>query len=88
MPHTPTPADVQRALLRQIDAERTKREMTQQDLADAIGVTRETLGRQLGGKHKMTLDLLMRISEALDVPVLSLLSDAEKFAKHEANKRK
>lgn len=62
--------------------------MTQQDLADAIGVTRETLGRQLGGKHKMTLDMLMRIAEALEVPVTKLLEDANAFAEHEAGKNK
>jgi putative transcriptional regulator len=42
-------------------------EMTQQQLADAIGVTRQTVNAIEGGKYSPTLEVAFAIAEALGV---------------------
>ncbi|HET9624313.1 MAG TPA: helix-turn-helix transcriptional regulator [Kofleriaceae bacterium] len=42
-------------------------EMTQQQLADAVGVTRQTINAIEGGKYSPTLEVAFQIAEALAV---------------------
>ena len=44
-------------------------EMTQKDLADKVGVTRQTLLAIENGKYFPTLELAFRIARAFDVPL-------------------
>jgi putative transcriptional regulator len=44
-------------------------EMTQQDLADKAGVTRQTIVALEGGKYSPSLELAFRIALAFDVPL-------------------
>ena len=43
--------------------------MTQQDLADAIGVSRQTVNAIELGKYSPTLEAAFKIARALDVPL-------------------
>lgn len=44
-------------------------EMTQKDLADRVGVTRQTIIAIEGAKYSPTLELAFRIASAFDVPL-------------------
>lgn len=44
-------------------------EMTQKELADRVGVTRQTILAIENGKYFPTLDLAFRIARAFDVPL-------------------
>lgn len=45
---------------------RTKKDMTQKDLADAIGVSRQTINAIEKGEYNPTIKLCLRICWALD----------------------
>lgn len=44
-------------------------EMTQQALADAVGVTRQTINAVEGGKYAPSLEVAFRIARALGAPL-------------------
>ncbi len=44
-------------------------EMTQSDLADAIGVTRQTIASMEKGKYSPSLDVAFRIAAVFGVPL-------------------
>lgn len=44
-------------------------EMTQQQLADRVGVTRQTINAVEGGKYAPSLEVAFRIARALDAPL-------------------
>lgn len=44
-------------------------EMTQQELADRVGVTRQTLIAIENGKYSPTLELAFRIAAVFDIPL-------------------
>jgi transcriptional regulator with XRE-family HTH domain len=52
---------------------REARGMTQQELADKAGISREHLARLEGARHDPTLGLLERLAKALRVKVARLL---------------
>ena len=52
---------------------RQRREMTQQDLAVAAGITVTTVSRLETGRNAATLDVIMRLGEALGVDWASLV---------------
>ena len=49
-------------------------EMTQQELAKLVGVTRQTINSLEKGKYSPSLDLAFRIALAFDVPLDSVFS--------------
>lgn len=49
-------------------------EMTQQELADKVGVTRQTIVAIESGKYSPTLELAFRISRVFDVPLEEVFS--------------
>ena len=49
-------------------------EMTQQQLAEKVGVTRQTINALENGKYAPSLDLAFRIALAFDVPLASVFS--------------
>ncbi|ADV82289.1 helix-turn-helix transcriptional regulator [Terriglobus saanensis] len=48
--------------------------LTQQELADLIGVTRQTVNAIEGDKYSPTLEAAFRIAEVLKVPLESVFS--------------
>lgn len=73
----PSPKHVNRELHRKI-AERVRqarrgRGLSQEQLAERIGVQPETVSRYETGSVPLSLTMLYRVSDALDVPVDSLL---------------
>jgi len=44
-------------------------EMTQQELADQVGVTRQTVNAVENGKYAPSLEVAFRIAAAFDVPL-------------------
>ncbi len=49
-------------------------EMTQQELADKVGVTRQTIVAIENGKYSPTLELAFRIAHLFDTPLDELFS--------------
>lgn len=49
-------------------------EMTQQDLADKVGVTRQTIVAIESGKYSPTLELAFRISRIFNAPLEEVFS--------------
>jgi putative transcriptional regulator len=47
-------------------------EMTQQALADRVGVTRQTINAIEGGKYSPTLEVAFQIADAFGVPIGSV----------------
>ena len=61
-----------------------RNEMTQQELADEVGVTRQTLAAIEAGKYSPTLELAFRIAHVFDTPldkVFSYDASKDKFKK-------
>jgi transcriptional regulator with XRE-family HTH domain len=69
--------DLYDALGRRIQAAREERGVTQQQLADAAGLTRTSITNVEAGRQRTPLHVLVAISQALDVPLLALLGDAD-----------
>ena len=51
---------------KKIKIARLEKDMNQQALADAVGVTRQTIGMIESGKYNPTLNLCIAICDALD----------------------
>lgn len=65
------------ALAATIRAERAAHSITQQQLADAAGMTNVTMGRVLRGEREITTEYLVKIAGALGVKVSYLMLQAE-----------
>jgi putative transcriptional regulator len=64
-------------------------EMTQQELADEVGVTRQTLASIESGKYSPTLELAFRIAKVFDVTldeVFTYDSSKDKYKKRKKSK--
>ncbi len=62
------------ALGKQIRLERTKRKISQEQLADLAEITRLTIGKVEAGSYSMSVDILLSISRALEVPLNELVN--------------
>jgi len=51
---------------------RLLKEMTQDELAKAVGIRRETIGRLEQAKYNPSLELAVKISRVLEVPIEEL----------------
>jgi transcriptional regulator with XRE-family HTH domain len=51
----------------QIREARKNRQMTQQDLADKLGVTRHQVAKYESGRKNMTIETIQRISDVLGI---------------------
>lgn len=56
----------------QVKKYRLLKEMTQDELANAVGIRRETIGRLEQAKYNPSLELAVRISRVLDTPIEEL----------------
>lgn len=48
---------------------RTSRRLTQQEVADAVGIARQAYVRIESGKHSASIDMIERIADALDCEI-------------------
>ncbi len=48
---------------------RTSRRLTQQEVADAVGIARQAYVRIESGKHSTSIDMIERIADALDCEI-------------------
>ncbi|MEU1372966.1 helix-turn-helix transcriptional regulator [Streptomyces triculaminicus] len=77
MPPTPPPDWVltrRRAVGNRIRAVRLHRNLSQERLAELAGLDRQAVNRIEGGVSSPRLDSLLRIADALDVPLATLVS--------------
>jgi transcriptional regulator with XRE-family HTH domain len=54
---------------------RSERHLTQQDVADAVGIARQAYVRIESGKHSTSIDMIERIAHALDCDVMIVKKD-------------
>lgn len=54
---------------------RKQRGMTQQQLADAVGVSREHIARIEAGKYSVGLDILVKVAKAMDMKLEFVTTD-------------
>lgn len=78
MPRSPTTdASVQQAIGKAIRETRQHRGMSQETLAEAVGIQPETASRYETGSTALSVPTLFRIAEVLDVSVVALLGQDE-----------
>lgn len=68
-----------------------KEEMTQQQLADEVGVTRQTIAAIEAGKYSPTLELAFRIASVFDTTLNEVFTyhpELDKFKKRKPKKKK
>lgn len=54
---------------------RKQRGMTQQQLADAVGISREHIARIEAGKYSVGLDILVKVAKAMDMKLEFVTTD-------------
>lgn len=64
--------NVEQRLANRLRVARAERELSQDALARAVGVSRNTIGSIETGRYTPSALLAFRIAEALDVPITSL----------------
>lgn len=62
-----------RAIGDNIRAERTRQKLTQERLAETVGLDRKTVNRIEQGTHATLIDHLLLLADALDVPLADLV---------------
>lgn len=62
-------------LIATLRAELARRELTQSDLAETLGISRAGITDRFKGRTSITVDELILIAERLDLPVADLLRD-------------
>ncbi|UXM92520.1 helix-turn-helix domain-containing protein [Paenarthrobacter sp. JL.01a] len=65
------------ALSTQIKVELVERDMTQKDLAEAIGIGRPAMNHYLKGHKSMPMPTFMKVAEALGLTPVALMARAE-----------
>ena len=62
----------EKKLLNTLKVQRAKKDLTQEQLAQLVGVTRKTINTVEKGKYIPSTHLALRLSKALNVPVEEL----------------
>ena len=62
------------ALFNRIAVLRTERQMSRQQLAEAVGVNYQTIGYLERGDYNPSLDLAFRLSEVFGIPIEAIFS--------------
>lgn len=65
------------ALAKQIAVELVERDMTQKDLAEAVGVGRPAMNHYLKGHKSMPMPTFFKVAEALGLSAQTLMERAE-----------
>jgi transcriptional regulator with XRE-family HTH domain len=76
--------DVDQVVGRQIRIHRISNRLSQTELADRIGVTFQQVQKYENGRNRVGASRLLRIAQALDVPVMALFDGAEGASQEEA----
>jgi XRE family transcriptional regulator, regulator of sulfur utilization len=74
-------SNLRAALAEQIRLFRSKKGLSQEELAFRAGLHRTYISLIERGKKSPTIDCLVRVSGALDVRISDLLANAERYAK-------
>lgn len=61
------------AMATEMRVEMAKKEWKQQDLADRVGITRESMSRYLSGKKQMPMDTYLRAMAAFGISPAELM---------------
>lgn len=69
----PTEERIIRALAAEMRVEMAKKEWKQQDLADRLGLARESVSRYLSGKQQMPMDTYIRAADEFGVNPAELM---------------
>jgi transcriptional regulator with XRE-family HTH domain len=78
----------ERAVGMLLQAARQKRGMTQEQLAEAIGVPRASYANLEAGRQRIPVDIIWRVAVVLGVSVISLLPEPTYRPKHESQSSK
>jgi transcriptional regulator with XRE-family HTH domain len=85
---TPDSEDFYKALGRRIADLRQDQDMTQQQLADALGLSQRTVGHYEVGRIRLQVSILLDMADCLGVSVSDLLEPLRKrFAKRKTRAR-
>lgn len=63
-----------RTIYNRLPVLRTERNLSRQDLADAVGVNYQTIGYLERGDYNPSLDLVFRLSEYFNLPIEAIFS--------------
>lgn len=74
--NTTGPTPLEAAISKQINVERVEHDMTQQALADALGIEKATLNRYLTGKRSMPMPVFFKVADVFGLPAHELLARA------------
>jgi putative transcriptional regulator len=66
--------DAQRALFNRIAVLRTERQLSRQQLAEAVGVNYQTIGYIERGEYNPSLELAFRFAEVFRLPIEAIFS--------------
>lgn len=80
MPRTVSPVDVE--VGRRVRDARKERSLSQSALAEQIGVKYQQIQRYENGVNRISASRLLRISQALGLPLSALLPDAVRISGH------
>lgn len=70
---------IRKDLIKQYIEYRKLRKLTQEDLAGALGIKRPNISRFETGQYNPTLDLLVKMADAMDLEIqISLVSKKER----------
>lgn len=69
--------DLEAALSKQIRIELAERDMTQQDLAAALGIHKAALSRYMNGHSSWPMPIFFKVAEVLNMSAHQLMSRAE-----------
>lgn len=74
------PRDARRRLAENLRIIRLLRDLSQEELADLVGMDRSYVGGIERGERNISLDNLERIARALDLPITELLNEPDRQA--------
>jgi transcriptional regulator with XRE-family HTH domain len=78
---------VYRVIGSRVRAARRKKRWNQADLADAVGLTRSSIANVEAGRQRLLVHATLRVADALEVPIDSLLPTAEEITRnHDSNR--
>lgn len=75
MPKSSTPASVRQAVADAIRDARLRAQKRQEAIALAAGVSRSYISSLEGGRHDPSFGVMLKIADALGVPLLTLVED-------------
>lgn len=79
---SPRPKDTMntfgKVIARLLNEQRLRKGITQTELSDATGISQSQISKQMRGTRDINIDELGVIADALDIPLVSLIQQAER----------